>query len=151
MPKLAITFRNITLLILLIILIYVYAGMPEKIALFTDSAGNPSQYISRNQFFYFSLLTIVIVNGLFLVYSYFAKSAEKEDNYQYLDSLRVWANGLLALVNIFFITALIFLSAFNSLEQLDLYNFGLTIYIVLGLISLWTLGIIHIFLKRKRA
>jgi len=129
---------------------YIYASMPEKIALFSDAEGNPISFVSRNSFFYMSLLVIVIVNGLFITYNYFAKTVKNESTSQYMDSLRVWSNGLLALVNIFFITALIFLSAFNSLERLDLYNFGLIIYVVLGLIFLWTLGIIRVLLKKNR-
>jgi len=124
--------------------------MPEKIALFSDADGNPQNFVSRNSFFYISLSVIVIVNGLFITYNYFAKTVRNESTSQYMDSLRVWSNGLLALVNIFFITALIFLSAFNSLERLDLYNFGLIIYVALGLIFLWTLGIIRVLLKKNK-
>jgi predicted transporter len=129
---------------------YIYAGMPEKIALFSDVDGNPQNFISRNSFFYISLGVIVIVNGLFITYNYFAKTVKNESTSQYMDSLRVWSNGLLALVNIFFITALIFLSAFNSLERLDLYNIGLIIYVALGLIFLWTLGIIRVLMQKNK-
>lgn len=129
---------------------YIYAGMPEKIALFSDVDGNPQNFISRNNFFYISLGVIVIVNGLFITYNYFAKTVKNESTSQYMDSLRVWSNGLLALVNIFFITALIFLSAFNSLERLDLYNIGLIIYVALGLIFLWTLGIIRVLMQKNK-
>ena len=152
MPRIAVTFRNISLLLLLIILLYIYANMPERIALFTDSGDNPIYFISRNSFFYISLLVIVIVNGLFMVYNHYAKNASNVSvsTSKYYDFLRVWSNGLLSLVNLFFITALIFLNAFNSLEQLDLYNFGLVIYIVLGLIFLWTLGIIKVLLQKNK-
>jgi hypothetical protein len=124
--------------------------MPERIAMFTDAEGSPGFFVSRNNFFYLTLLIIVVVNGVFLAYSYFAKSADTEGRAAYLESLRIWANGLLTLVNLFFITALVFLSAFNSLEKLDLYNFGLAIYVVLGVIFLWTLGVIKVLLKRKQ-
>ena len=150
MPRIAVAFRNLSLLILLIILIYIYASMPEQIAMFTNADGDPGYYVSRNSFFYLSLLMIVVVNGVFLAYSYFAKSAKTEGTEKFLESLRVWANGLLTLVNIFFITAMIFLSAFNSLEKLDLYNFGLIIYVVLGMIFLWTLGIVKVLLQKNK-
>ena len=57
---------------------YIYASMPEKIALFSDAKGNPQNFISRNSFFYLSLAIIVIVNGLFITYNYFAKTAKNE-------------------------------------------------------------------------
>ena len=118
--------------------------------MFSDSLGNPINFVSKNSFFYISLSVIVIVNGLFITYNYHAKIARDESTSRYMDSLRVWSNGLLALVNIFFITALIFLNAFNSLERLDLYNFGLVIYVALGLIFLWTLGIIKVLLRKNK-
>ena len=85
-----------------------------------------------------------------MAYSYFAVSSRNENTAKYLDSLRTWANGLLMLVNLFFITALIFLNAYNSLERLYLYNFGLVIYVVLGLIFLWTLGVVKVLLQRNK-
>jgi hypothetical protein len=129
---------------------YIYAGMPEKIAMFSDANNNPNLYIGRNSFFYLSLAIIVLVNGVFMLYSHFANAGRTERTERFINSLRIWANGLLALVNLFFITALIFLSAFNSLEKLDLFNFGLVIYVALGLIFLWTLGIIKVLMEKNK-
>lgn len=150
MPRIIIAFRNFSLLFLFLVLIYVYAGMPEKIALFSDSVGNPSNYVSRNTFFYLSLAIIAIVNGIFLAYNEFVKVLNKTDNQKFIESMKVWTNGLLTLLNLFFITAIIFLNAFNSLARLDYFNFGLMIYVILGLTFLWTLGIIKVLMQKKK-
>ena len=124
--------------------------MPEKIALFTDSAGNPSNYVSRNAFFYLSLAIIALVNGVFMAYNEFVNVLNKTGNQEFIDSMRIWTNGLLTLLNLFFITAIIFLNAFNSLARIDYFNFGFMIYVVLGLTFLWTLGIIKVLMQRKK-
>ena len=150
MPRITSALRNISLFILLFVLIYIYAGMSEQIALFTDSVGSPSNYVSRNTFFYLSLAIIAIVNGVFLAYSEFMKVLNKGSNQRFIDSMKIWSNGLLTLLNLFFITAIIFLSAFNSLAKFDFYKFGLVIYVVLGLTFLWTLGIIKVLIEKNK-
>ena len=62
----------------------------------------------------------------------------------------IWLNGLVGTLNFFFALALVFVSAFNSLEKLDLDNFGFTVLAAGGFVVIWILGFSYVWVQRGK-
>ena len=128
---------------------YVYANLPDVIGLESDESGKPVGLVGKNIFFYGTLFFLTLTNGIFLIlirlYSRIISLNEK-----YKHALLIWLNGLMGTLNFFFALALIFISAFNSLEKLDLDNFGITVLAAGGLVITWILGFSYVLMQRGK-
>jgi len=120
----------ISILGVLASLLFVYAGLQTDTVIITQGEADGIS-ISREVFFYVVLLGITIVNALvFVIGSVFARD----------EAFRIWFNGLMITLNVFFIVALFFINALNSLEKFDFSRIGFLIYGSVILISLWALS-----------
>ena len=68
----------------------------------------------------------------------------------YTEAMLVWLNGLTILLNAFLITSLIFINAYNSLGVTNLSNFGMVVFTVMLLTSLWVSGIVFVLRYRGK-
>ncbi len=149
MSKLFSTLRIISILFLLGVLLFVYANISERVVLQTDEAGMPDGFISKSTFFYLTLLIVVFINGGFhSLINLFKKTGIQ--NPMYGEALLIWLNGLTILLNAFLITSIIFINAYNSLGVTDLTNFGMVLFTVMVLTTLWISGIVFVLRYRGR-
>lgn len=122
-------FWFLSMLMLLANLLYVYASLPEKVAIQDESGEFAS--IDREAFFYFVTFLVALVNVLVYIVSYvFKKDTD----------LRAWFHGLIICVNIFFMISLNFIALFNSGERFDYSQIDFVIYGSIGLFVLWAAG-----------
>lgn len=111
---------------LLAALLYVYAMLPEELILTQE--GSDYIYGSREPFFYVVLVVITLINALvFLVSAVYEKNTD----------LRTWFNGLITVLNIFFVMSLFLVGAMNSSEKFDYADIGFLMYGSVILIAVW--------------
>jgi len=123
-------------LVVLADLLYVYAGLPETVAI--QEAEGSQVLLDREMLFYVMLVLIAVCNVLVYLISRLYPAHE---------TLRAWFHGLVVTLNIFFIIALSLVSLFNSQERFDYSRIGFVIYGSVGLVVLWALSwpVIRIF------
>ena len=143
------TLRFFSILFLLVVLMYVYANLSDVIGLESDESGKPVGLVSKNVFFYGTLFFLTLTNGIFLLLIRLYNRV-RSLNEKYKQALLIWLNGLMGTLNFFFALALIFISAFNSLEKLDLENFGITVLASGGLVITWILGFSYVLMQRGK-
>ncbi len=114
----------LSVLVVLLNLLYVYASLPELV---TIQEEQPVK-VDREWLFYILMVSIALINVLV----YFFKLM-----YQDAETLRSWFHGLIITINIFLIIAMQALNVYNSTEIFD--HSLVEFYIVgsLGLIILW--------------
>jgi hypothetical protein len=122
---------------LLAIFFYIYAGLPETVMLWDF----PEQTtISRSGLFYSFISTIAILNAtVYLIRQISAKEG----------GFTSWFYGMIATLNIFFIAVLGFIYVFNGGDRYDYTRMAPAIYGSLILVCLWLISwpVIKIFRK----
>ena len=126
---------GITVVAALATLLYIYAALPELVVYSLSDEVIPKGAVSRESFFYISLIFLAGIN--FLLYA-LASNASYRNKFINL-ALKQWKFGLAVVINIFFIVALNFIQLVNSGERFNFDYFGYLIYVGLGLILLWIL------------
>ncbi len=116
----------LSLLVTLVMLLYSYASMPERMELGADS---PLQSVSRNGLFYAALAMIGLINSL--VFAMGRLVPEKEPFF------RPWFYMLLAFLNLFMVVSLQFFSLYNSSEKFNYDSIGIIIYGTISLLIVW--------------
>ncbi len=121
-------FWFLSMVVLFANLLYVYASLPEKVAIQDDEAFTS---VGREPFFYAATFIVAFVNVMVYIISYlFRKDTD----------FRAWFHGLIISINVFFIISLNFIALFNSGERFDYGSIDFVIYGSLGLFVLWALS-----------
>ena len=125
----------LSMLIMLGMLLYIYAALPETVVVQDDGE---TVSITRDAFFYVMLALGAIVNVLVYIVARLEPGAQ---------AFRAWFYGLVITLNFFLIIALSFVHLFNSSEKFDYPRIGFVIYGSVGLIVVWALSwpVIKIF------
>jgi hypothetical protein len=128
----------VSILGVLAALLTVYASMPEEVMLLQEGVS----YISTTKeiLFYVALGMITVANALVFIVSFLYKPHE---------NFRAWFNGLIVIVNIFFVITLFFLNVTNSTERFNYSNIGFLLYGSVALTALWILVLPLGFMIRK--
>jgi len=115
-----------SLLGLLVVFFYVYAGLPEDVALWQEGS-NVS--VSRDALFYISLSLIALINVMvFMVRSIIGQKDQR---------FTTWFYGLIISVNLFFIASFGLLNVFNGGDRYNYSSMAPAIYGSLLLICFW--------------
>ncbi|MDZ7647947.1 MAG: hypothetical protein U5K54_12650 [Cytophagales bacterium] len=102
---------------LLVMFFYVYAGLPETVSLWE---GEEPVLVSKNGIFYFSLLLMAVVNIMvFIVRNLISKNNEP---------FNTWFYGLIIAINVFLISSFGLLNVTNGGERYDYSGMAPTIY-----------------------
>lgn len=149
MINIAKALRVFSMILGLLILFYVYASMPERVGLGSDSGGDPSAFVPRSTFFYISLVLLVASNLIYLLIREVIQSGTTS-TYEFKNRILIWANGTVVFLNLFLMSAFTFIFAFNSPERLPVDIFGSVVYITLGLLILWISGVIFVLSKNRK-
>jgi hypothetical protein len=115
-----------SLLALFGLFFYMYAALPQEVAL---SEAERSISISRNSFFYFSIMLFAMVNVLVFVVNKLLSHGDQ--------GFSAWFYGLVITFNLFFLSSLGFLHVFNGGDRYDYSRMGPIIYGSLVLICIW--------------
>jgi len=115
-----------SLITILGVFMYVYASLPETVAI---NEGSKFMSVTRESLFYIILLILALTNT-----SVFAvnRILPKRDH-----DLKAWFYGLIACANLFFVVGLSFVTLLNSSEKFDYTQIGPIIYGSLILLIGW--------------
>ena len=127
-----------SLMALFVVFFYVYAGLPQEVV-FSESESNLS--ISRNGFFFSSIILFAVVNALVFVVSKLLSNGDQ--------SFSSWFYGLIVTFNFFFFTSLGFIHIFNGGDRYDFSNMGPAMYGSLILLCVWMISWPVFLLYRK--
>ena len=119
----------LSMLAVLANLLYVYASLPERVAL--GEEGLQVYAVGKETFFYAAMTFITL--GNLIVYLFSKKLTPNED-------FRTWVHGLVITINIFFIVGMSFIILFNSAERYDFERIRFIIFSSVGLVALWAIG-----------
>jgi len=107
-------------------LMYIYAYLPQQVALFEEELRIIST--DREVFFYVAMAAIALINVLVYLFS---KKVTPDEHF------RIWVNGLVIVLNIFFIISMSFIGVYNSTEKFNFADIGFVIYGSVGLFVAW--------------
>jgi len=111
---------------LLVVFFYVYAGLPQNVALWQEGSN---VFVSRNALFYISLFLMALINVMvFMVRGIMVQKDER---------FTTWFYGLIISVNLFFIASLGLLNVFNGGDRYNYSSMAPAIYGSLMLICVW--------------
>lgn len=127
-----------SLMALFVVFFYVYAGLPEEVV-FSESEGSLS--ISRNGFFFSSIILLAVINVLVFVVRKLLSNGNQ--------SFSSWFYGLIVTFNFFFFTSLGFIHIFNGGDRYDFSNMGPAMYGSLILLCVWMISWPVFLLYRK--
>ena len=127
-----------SLLSLFALFFYVYAGLPETVV-FSESEGSLS--ISRNGFFYTTIILFAIINVLVFVVNKLLSNGDQ--------GFSSWFYGLVVTFNFFFLTSLGFLYVFNGADRYDFSMMGPIMYLSLILLCIWMISWPVILIYKK--
>jgi hypothetical protein len=116
----------LSMLAVLANLLYVYAGLPEKVIIQEESTG---RVLANREFLFYALTGLLLIVNL-LVYLAAHVYRENED-------FRSWLHGQTISINLFFILSLNFIQVYNSSERFDFSRVGPIIYGSVVLVVLW--------------
>ncbi len=119
----------VSLMAVLANLLYVYAGWPEQVLLYTSNGAGVE--VGKEPLFYTSIAVITVFNLLVYLFSRRVTPSEV---------FRSWLHGQIITFNAFFIVALSFIGLYNSAEHFDYTRIGGIIYAAVGLVLVWALG-----------
>lgn len=118
-----------SLLGLLVTFFYVYASLPEQVALWEEGLTTS---ISKNGLFYLAISLIAFVNVLVFIVTRLM--------FNQVQGFYGWFYGLITTINIFFIATLLLLYVLNSGERYDYSGMAPAIYGSLFLVAAWIIG-----------
>ncbi len=139
-------FRILSIILLVVVFFYSYAGLPEQVLVLLDEKSNPLHYMGKDAFFYSTLVFFIIANALFYALAFISnKSVSKMAQLMGKHVLL-----LVIIINIFFCVALTFIAILNGKENFDYSSFAPFIYSSFALFVLWALAFIISLLKVKK-
>ena len=119
----------LSMLGVLVILLYTYAGLPIDVVV--NENGGTFISVGKDNFFYLAAGFIAIINTLvFLVNKFYSKDLD----------FRTWFYGLVICLNFFFVVALNFISLYNSGDDFDYSRIEYLILGSTGLFVVWAIG-----------
>lgn len=146
--------RVLSLLFLLGVLLFVYAYLPEKVSMYSDQLGTPIYYISKSEFFYYALGAFLVVNLMLFVFIKVLEALSVTNgsglfsSEAFKDKTLIWVEGLISLINVFFVTGAVFIGVYNNQVTLDFMNFTYLVYLGTFLIIGWLVS--YVFVLRYR-
>jgi hypothetical protein len=129
----------LSMLVVLVNLLYVYAGLPAEVVV--QDKGGSLISVGRDGFFYASTGLVGLINALvFAIANVFKKDAD----------FRSWFYGLVICLNFFFVITFNFISVYNSGDRFDYSRIEFLIFGSIALFVTWALGWPVYSLYRKR-
>ena len=126
--------RVVSMMFFLGALLLIYAYLPERVSLYSDNLGTPVYFVERGLFFYCAFGFFVLANLMFFVFNkmldrvpvtgrkgFFTSDLFKEKT-------MIWLEIFVSLVNIFFVTSLVFLGVYNNPQTFHWANFSYLVY-----------------------
>ena len=154
MVKLVNLTRVITSILFILVLLFVYANLPDRVGLIYKSSGLTDFSLDKNQFFYislvlslfFNLITVVIVKffqPLPVISERFFFNSE-----WFKENFLAWLSALSPIMNLFFVFIVAFIGIYNNGDNELINSYGYLAYLGQFLILCWLILLVFIVLKK---
>jgi len=115
-------------------LVLSYAFLPDRVGVLADAQGTPTEFVSKATFFYGSLVIFAVVNLLASVFLGLLTAVPDSSGFyfgseSFKDSITSWFSTFIAIVNVFLITATLYVSLFNNQGDYTIDDFTFLIYV----------------------
>lgn len=138
----------------LIVLLYVYAFLPDQIGVFFDAGGNETISMHRADFFYSALGLFVLTNGSILLFRRMNRGQlnlgkTDFDDMTSAEMIYHWLNGLSFVINVIYIFSIMFVGMYHNSEHFDITNYVSLIYIGPVLLAGWIFWFIYLQFSKR--
>jgi hypothetical protein len=128
--------------------------MPQEVKIWTNKSNNAVDFISKETFFYSTVIIFMAVNLIFIAVSNLINMLPVAEgsflnNQTFKDYMVGWTRGLGVMINLFFMAAISFLGFLNNADYYNVSNFSLFAYIGQFLIFIWIMLFFFLLIKRK--
>jgi len=147
MFKIISVFFSASIVLFLAVLMIVYAFMPESAGILFNDKGDRIQEISRDTFFYATLIGFVLFQLLF--YLFIVNVLNKKFNTSKKINMSIWFKGMFLAINFFFILMLIFIGLANNAIDYTFTSIEYISFLGPGLIVVWLLIFPIFYFKSK--
>ncbi len=154
MVKLVNLTRVVTSILLILVLLFVYSNLPNRVGILYNSAGQVDWYLDKNQFFYASLILFLSLNLMTVLFTKIFQFLPIRpgrfffSNELFKDNFTAWLSALAPVMNLFFVFMVAFVGIYNN-GDVDLINsYSYLAYLGQFLVFIWLLVLIYILLKK---
>ncbi len=137
----------LSIILFLIALLVVYAFLPGTVGILFYDDGSHLYDISRNSFFYGSLIIFLFIQLLF--YLFITAVVNKKFSSSGGAALSVWFRGMVLAINFFLILMIIFTGLANNADDYTYSSILFIAYAGPAIIFIWLL-LFPVFFKRYR-
>lgn len=132
----------------------IYAYLDDRVGIASNEWGMPNEFITRETFFYSSLIAFVISNGLLYSLSKMLmlsrRGVTSEKIFALRTDLAAWLLGFAGSLNLFFVFTMAFFGLFNSKENYTIDRFVVLVYAGPLLLAIM-FGLLVYILRKRRA
>ena len=138
-------FTNISIVIFLVALLFVYAFLADPLGILFDKNGSIIHEMSKDTFFYSTLFLFVIIQVILIL---FKKSIATKMKVQH-EYLNIWLQGFYLSINLFIIIMLIFIGFANNAVDYSYNSIQFLVYLAPLIVILW-LVVLPVFMILKK-
>lgn len=148
-------FRNVTILLFTIALIWSYAYMAGQVNYRFDPAGEALGTASKDTYFFGAIIIFLLTNVSCYWFIKTLKKIKTSDEGKGLRNKALkldligWIKGFAGVLNLFFSLILVFLGLMNMSDQYNIQTLGFYVYLGPILIILWFFYLAVILGKRR--
>lgn len=130
-----------------------YAYLPEQVGIHADAEGAVDQLIDKETFFYVGLGVFIVANLLgSILLSVLSGIPARSGFYfrseSFKDSITSWFSTFVAIINIFLITAVMYIALFNNQEDFRISQFNWLIYVAPLFFVIHLIWLVMIIVRR---
>ncbi len=145
---------TLSILTFLVILLYVYAFLPDQIGIFFDTNGQASVALNRADFFYAALGLFILTNGAILLYRKMNRGnlnlgITNMEDMSTAELIYHWLLGLSFTINVIYIFSIMFVGMYHNSEHFDITNYVALIYLGPILLAGWIFWFIYLQFSRR--
>lgn len=146
--------RTFSIAVFLGVLLYVYAYLPENVGVDADEKDEFSTFISKEAFFYFSLIIFSLVNIVFIVFANLMQVIPVRPQGffttpDFKERIHNWFSSFGLIINLFFISVVAFIGFFNNADYYHVSSFSIFAYLGQALIFIWIVLFFYLLSKRS--
>ena len=134
-------------------LVLSYAFLPDRVGILADAEGIANEFVSKETFFYSALAIFVVTNLMGSVFIGVMNAVPSTSGLyfhseNFKESTTSWFSSFFAIINVFLITATLYVSLFNNQGDYTISEFNFLIYIAPLLLAASLFWLVFIVARR---
>jgi len=140
-------FTTVSILLFLVVILIVYAFIPEPSGLLFNKDGVIIYEASKDSFFYSSLFIFVLIQFLFMIFN---KTILVRIEVSHFKKISVWLQGMILSINLFIILMIIFIGLANNAIDYSFTSIKFLAYLAPSIVVIWLATLpFYVFFPKK--